>query len=251
VLVHGSVVDQAAWTVLATGGVGADVGRFIVGSNTEVSTDDVSGANRESYLGQARPNPLILGNVATPLIVGVEDGAEAFGNLTGVLASDPRFDSVRNAAPPDAQAAVVRMNVGPAPFDADYLGSDMLVFVNLSNEALTLPRLGIDLDGGDETFLPALRQGGFEADPDFGGSGPRPLATLGPRETYGTLIPALTRPLVNASIAGAPRASATLARPGDVLYVVPEPGLAVMTSLGVAALATVGRGRARRAGHRA
>jgi len=251
VLVHGSVVDQAAWTILASGGTGADAGRFVVGSNTEVSTADVGGASVESYLGQARHNPLILGNVPTPLIAGVEGGAEAYGMLTGVLAGHPAFAAVRNAAPANAKVAILRMNLGPAPFDDRYLGSDMLVFLNLRDEAIAWPRLGIDLDGADDAFLPFLRQGGFVADPDFGGAGPRLLDTLGPREAYGTLIPSLTRPLVNASFAGVPSASATLARAGDAFYVVPEPGLVVMMGVGACGLAAMGRGRGRRVRRRA
>ncbi|MEZ4279663.1 MAG: hypothetical protein R3F21_08650 [Myxococcota bacterium] len=248
VLLHGSIVEPASWTILATGGTTADVGRFVVGSNGEISLADVTGANVERHLGQARVNPLILGSVPTPLIVGVEGGAEAFGKLPALLATDPALAFVRSGAPQGAEVAVVRLARGPAPYDDDYLGADMLLFVNLRNQTQTLPRLGVDLDASDSTFLPVLREGGFAAHPDFGGSGPRALDRLGPYEVYATMIPSLTRPLVNAAVVGAPPESERLVRPGDALYVVPEPGLALMTCVGVGALAAIGRGRKQRAG---
>lgn len=248
VLLHGSIVEEADWTVLATGGTSADLGRFVVGSNTEVSLDAVTGANVERYVGQARVNPFIRGSIPTPLIVGLEEGAEAFGKLPEVLATDPGLAFVRNGAPPGAEVAVVRLSRGPVPFDDAYLGADMLLFVNLRDKTQTLPRLGIDVDAADPDFLIGLRQGGFAAHPDFGGTGPRLLDRLAPYETYATMIPSLARPLVNAAVAGATPESARLGRAGDVLYVVPEPGLAVMAGVGAAALAAIGlRGRDRNA----
>jgi len=86
-------------------------------------------------------------------------------------------------------AAVARLDVGPAGFDDDFAGFDMLLVINVSDAALADPRIGVELDDGASGFLQAMLLGGFAVDDRFFGSGPEVLDTLEPGAIYATLIP--------------------------------------------------------------
>ena len=75
--------------------------------------------------------------------------------------------------------------MGPAPYNVEFIGYDLLFFVNLSGQTLTSPQLGV---GADDYFSP-LYQGGQNTNPLFGGSGRQPLAQLAADEVYATTIP--------------------------------------------------------------
>ena len=180
-----SLLNAADASVSAAGGsrVGEDGdGRLLLASNAANPTvANIEGAVLETFAGPRALNTFIDGTVNTPYIAGLLGGAEVFG-LTGLTSGDFP-DVVSNAN--GAAAALVRLTSGPGAFADVYAGHDFLFFINLTSGALNNPRLGIGRDG----FLDSLKAGGVEADPDFGGSGPRALSTLDAAEVYALLIP--------------------------------------------------------------
>ncbi len=238
VLLYGSIVDQSdAVVVFAANGDGVESGRYVVASNTtSAGLGTVSGASVESLLGMAVTNPFIDASVATPLIAGLEGGAEGFGLLRGISSLSPDFDAIRSTAPPDATGAVVRMPIGPAGYDDDYLGYDMLVFLSLG-PVLASPGLGVNLDGLEPLTSAGLLVGGFANDPAFGGSGPQPLDEIAPYQAYATLIPEATTPFVQATAIGSTGAGSLGVN--DVVYL-PEASGALRVALLFAVLCAGG-----------
>jgi len=190
VLLRGSVVESTGWSVDASGGSpnGGD-GRFLFGKNAgDVSGVSITGASQETFDGPRADNPFIKGILdRTPYIPDLIGGAELFGLLDGVTADSPELASVVSGAPAGSIAALHKMDVGPASYDIDFAEFDMLLFINLTDDALMNPLLGVD-PGDDPTFLISLLQGGWANDPLFGGSGDLALASLPGKGVYATLV---------------------------------------------------------------
>lgn len=243
VLLMGAVVDPGASSILASGGgsAGGD-GRYVIGANAEVAQlGRVTGASVQIYDGPTAANPFIQGAPSMPLIAGLQGGAEAFGILPNVFSTDFTFDAVRNAAPAGAEAALVRLDVGPPGFDDDYTGADMLVLINLLPTPFTQPSMGVVYTGVDPTFAPRLQVGGFSRSPEFGGAGPLEIPGLPPLGAYAMLIPDASSPRVNVRGSGL-QGAGRLEQVGDAVYV-PEPGLKLLAAAGVVGLAVVRRRR--------
>ena len=218
-----SVVDASSAFIDASGGLGGTNGgrgRFILGDNTVDAASfragsagfDVSRARLEIFGGSTDMNPF-FGGLETPNIVGLPGGAAPFG-LTGLLAG--RIDPASGEIVGDlfgkdifneagsSSVVLVRVDVGPAPFQEDYVGYDMLLFANLTPDAINNPQLGI---GGelvplqDETGASVESIGAFEV-----------YATLVPENVFGVTIGI-------ESEGGAPLVSRAELRNGQVLFI--------------------------------
>lgn len=127
----------------------------------------------------------IYTNRTTPTIVGVAGGADAFGILSGLSASDIDFDQQaagKQTAVAGSLLAVMRFDHGVTGtgFDLDYTGYDMLVIVNTSTINLSLPSLKID-----SNLAQLLHTRGVGAD--------QALTVLKPGEVWAVLIPEAAR----------------------------------------------------------
>ena len=143
--------DQA--TVDTSGGSpNGGTGRYLIGSNTEVVVGAVTGAVQETFAGPREANPLIAGSPETPFIPNLLDGADIFG-ITTLTRGD--ITQLTNA-PANAEAALLLLAAGPPGLDASFDGFDLLLLANLTNSALTLPRLGV----GQAGLLVPLQTGG-------------------------------------------------------------------------------------------
>lgn len=190
VKLFGSTVAAAGdVTVDASGGAASrpgGQGRFVYGCNTVDAFPGFVSARTETFSGLARTglgtsNPFWVGEPDTPYLPDLAGGAEAFGVLADLDAGDPAFEWIRNAAPADARAAVVRMDVGPS--GDDFIGYDLVLFVNLREAFLFNPVLGA---GGDELLSDcsrALLRGGWTRET------PEPITGLPPLGVYATLVP--------------------------------------------------------------
>jgi hypothetical protein len=197
--------------------------------------------------GPRSVNPFLPGSVATPYIADLVGGAEVYG-LTGLNASTtPAFAGIFAVKPPEVKAALFLMDIGPSVFAQNYVGYDMLLAINLSDDALFDPVLGVD---GHTSEL--LVQG-FLNDPNFGGAGPQELGFLGAYEVYATLVPETLRgsTFTFSFDSGAQSFAATASlrvNSGAFAYqVVPEAGAVGLTLLGAAG-AVVALARRRLAG---
>lgn len=168
----------------------------------------------------------------------------------GVDASNSAFAAVNGAAPSNAMGALLRLDVGPAGYDDDYAGFDMLVFINLMADDLSNPMLGIDPLSTDPDFLQALLSGGFANSASFGGTGPQLLTDLGGFSVYATLI-SETGTIFNASADGAADISGVQLADGEFAFLlaaaaaVPEPSMLIVFGLGVLGLGVTARRRRR------
>jgi hypothetical protein len=252
---YGSVVsaELGQLAVDARGGLdGGGGGRLILGSNVAdlqavaargVRTGTIVGARTEIFAGPRGANPFIKGNPETAFIAGLAGGAELFGLLDGIGATDSGIRALLGSAPGDAMAALLRLDVGPAGYADDYLGFDMLLFANLTDRALLNPMLGVDPDEQDAAFLSALWQGGFANDPLFGGGGDTLLGQLDPFAIYATLIPE-DGTWFNAAAAGLHSLAGLHLADGDVAFLtraaaggqVPEPAGLALFGLGLGLL---------------
>ncbi|MEJ2392689.1 MAG: hypothetical protein P8019_14980, partial [Gammaproteobacteria bacterium] len=220
-------------------------GRLILGSNT--STSDIPGnriGTSTPYIlnvadllaeGLRADNPFLSDALptdlqSTPYIAAVTGGAELYGLLENPLPGaglfdDPRTETITEGpftAPANALAAVLRLDLGPGPFAENYTGFDMLLFVNLSDIALSNPSIGVNESATD------LLTGGFRTDPLFGGSGgPQDLNVLEPGAVWATLIPESEGLTLNASIGESV--------PGSIQDIV-DKGLVVDTPLFITAV---------------
>ena len=77
---------------------------------------------------------------------------------SGIFSSEVLID----AKPDDAVGVMARLDIGPVGFEHDFLGFDMVLFANLSGEALDGPMLGVG------SVLTGLVLGGWQRDPLFG-----------------------------------------------------------------------------------
>lgn len=167
-------------------------GRYAVSENGAgaVEYGTRSGASEHFFDGQsgnaARDvNPYFQAFGTTTFnIAGLAGGADVYGIMSGVSASDGFFDDVRANAPLNAVAALVRTNAGPT--GDDYLGQDHLMLVNLTDEPLANPTLGLATPGN--IFSIPLAERGFAKNPAFGGGGPAQLSELPAGAVYATLV---------------------------------------------------------------
>ncbi len=219
------VITENTLIVDVQGGAGTRIGssgRLVLGGNNNDLTHNVVAQGRlETYqdlaqTGLGRENPFIKpGNVSTPFIPDLVGGAEAYGLLDGINALSADFDSLRDAAPANAMAALYRLNTGPTGYGDDYKGFDMLLYINLINGLVNDPTLGAGADG---LFLTPLQTGGYA------NLGYSPLKKLDPFTIWGTLVPEGLAQF-NAGADGANGLSSIILRNGGVAYInaVPVP----------------------------
>jgi len=97
------------------------------------------------FPGTRDANPFITGPLTrTPYVPDLAGGAEIFGELEGIDAGADEFTMVRDGAPGDALAALLRLDVGPSGYADDFVEYDILLMINLTAGSLTDPVLGID-----------------------------------------------------------------------------------------------------------
>lgn len=173
----GSILNAAGATVDTNGGTGGrsgEDGRLILLSNTGLANvpikvantvqsenkTDGTGSFSSGNEGPKKDNIYLGGDGTTPYIAGLQGGAEIYGLFSGV-----DIDSLIPAnAPKDAVAAIIRLDLGPYTSNPNYIGYDMVLFVNLTNTNLAAPTLGINqgemalrFDGvGAQTTMTAL-----------------------------------------------------------------------------------------------
>ncbi|MCA1684777.1 MAG: lactonase family protein, partial [Planctomycetia bacterium] len=207
----GTSLSAASASVNTTGGTGAQVGGdgiLIVGSNTPGGAPGFqTGTQTVAAAGMVGANPYIAGAPTTPLIAGLEGGAEVYGlvPLGSLLTSLEGSDAVKKAvanAPSDALVAVVREAI-PTGF-AQYSGYDLVLYVNLTGNALASPTLGVVAPGTGPNFESALQIGGVANNAAFGGTGaPQVITGLPANAIWATLVPTAAAESVNASLGGA------------------------------------------------
>jgi hypothetical protein len=224
-------------TGVTTGASGGG-GRFVLGRSTtqglgglSLSGELVEMADTGGrHLGTREMNPFVFGFATeTPYIPGLAEGAELFG-LTSRASTDADIASMLTQAPAGAKGALILMDTGPAGLTQNWDGFDMLLLVNLTDTALTGPRLG----AGRAGYLLDTLVGGFARDPAFGGTGYDWLDELPAHGVYATLVPEGSTEFSMAfNDANIPCASAnTLVYNQPVYDVVPEPATLSLLALG-------------------
>jgi hypothetical protein len=202
-----TLFSAAGGTINASGGSSAGNaggnGRYVVSENSSTSTNYGTRVGTSEYFfsGQAARdiNPLIgVVGTTTYNIAGLQGGADVYGIMSGVSASDSFFNDVRTSAPANAVAALVRRNIGPT--GDHYLGQDHLLLVNLTETPLNNPALGVGTPGS--SFSVPLLERGFAHNPAFGGTGEITLNQLPAESVYATLIGENEHLSVNASVNG-------------------------------------------------
>ncbi len=164
------------------GGIDGGDGRVLLGHNLAgpVSVGAITGADPEFFGG---PQESISGDSSrNAFIADLTGGAEIYG-LTGLSATD--LASNLSGAPQNAIAALLRLDVGPAGYDDNYAGFDMVLLVNLADLDLGGPAMGAVAPG----FMVPLMTRGFAGNPTFGGAGPVVLAHLSAGAVWATLVP--------------------------------------------------------------
>ncbi|MDZ4847699.1 MAG: beta-propeller fold lactonase family protein [Pirellulaceae bacterium] len=231
-----SILNAAKTSVNTSGGLGGirssdgvrspngGDGRFIYGSNvgggTPGTLTGISNFNLGFNLGtgQQRPNLWTSDFIDTPMIAGLAGGADVAGLLEKSLTALPTDIqlAISSQKTPNALAAIVRVDAtqeilsqlvdGISISSDDYVGYDLLLFVNVSNIPLGRPTLGINVEFEgvvlDSTYSRVLATGGATRSLTFGGSEPyTPLTALNPGSVWATLIPNGTV-RINAAIDG-------------------------------------------------
>lgn len=241
VKLSGSVLSSVGASVDTSGGNGpgnapnGGSGRLILASNVlGGGPGSVTDARVSNFDGSVDYNPF-LGDRSTAYIPDLVGGAEIFGKLDGIDATAVDFAALRAAAPGNALAAVLRLDVGPTGYSDDYRGYDMLLLINLSDDPLTDPMLGAGYSA-ETTGLTPLMTGGWAASPTFGGPGFSVLSTLGGHEVWATLVYEAWDS-VNADVYGAwkPLEGVSLTN-GQSAFLVPEPATLALLALGGLAL---------------
>jgi hypothetical protein len=198
--------------------------------STALTLTDTAGRN----LGMRKLNPFVFGFVTeTPYIPGLAGAAEVCG-VTTLSSTSPAMAPMLANAPGWAKGAMMLMDKGPAGLAQNWDGFDMLLLVNLTNESLSKPRLGV----GQEGYLLSALAGGFQYDPAFGGSGHYALLGELPAEgVYATLVPEGTTHFNFAFGKGAdPWVSVASMTYDQAVYAVPEPGTLLLLATGALAL---------------
>lgn len=129
-------------------------GRVAIGDNIEGAflPADVPGQgvsivfSNSSQLAITEFSP--YGFSSAPTIPDLVDGAEVYG-LAPLTASD--FQGVVDAAPNGADLAMVRLDLGPAPFDQDFIGRDLIAVINFGDR--TIDDVAIAIDSRGDTLL--------------------------------------------------------------------------------------------------
>ncbi len=145
----------------------------LIGAATVILTD-----------GPRDSNPFVFPTspaVLTPFIPNLIGGAEIYG-LTTLTPAE--FEAILASAPTGAAAALVRLDTGPAGFDEDYAGFDMVFVINMGSQSIDAVELGV----GEASQTAPLLVRGVAGNPAFGGAGPQPLAQLAPGTVWATLI---------------------------------------------------------------
>lgn len=196
IMFRGSVVDARHAGISATAGASgpgaspATGGRFVFCSNVDCNPYFcgypmyVSSETSELLAGSRGMSPH-GSNDSIPYIPGLVGGAEMFGILDGVTSQSPEFEQVRANAPPGAVGAVYRMDAGPAGFDHDFEGFDMILLLNLTGTPAANPKLGY----GYLYHLISAMEGGYSNDFRLGGPGWKILEFLDPYAVYATVMP--------------------------------------------------------------
>ena len=187
VKLSGTVLSASDALVDASGGLGplpgtaddGQLGRLILASNTGLTFDGdtitgVGGqptvvlARTETFAGPRASNPYLAQmeglSDATPTIAGLAGGAEIYGLLDGIDArvlnfggddGDAATIDLGLAEQPtnDDVAAIIRLDVGPGSYAGDdYSRFDVLLFANLSDNALAVPKIGALVEGNGLAF---------------------------------------------------------------------------------------------------
>ena len=166
----------------------ADNGRFILGSNAS-NSHGPSGVfgTLETYAGPVGQNPFIRINgdvpAATPYIPDLAGGAEVAGLLAGIDALADDFQAIRELADDEALAVFYRPEDGVAGYDDDYVGYDLVLLINLTDQPLDNPTMGVGFDEPDPASLENLFQGGYMNQTW------QPLTSLEAYGVYATLVP--------------------------------------------------------------
>jgi hypothetical protein len=206
IMFKSTLFSAAGGTINASGGSSAGNaggnGRYVASENSSALVNYGSrvGVSELFFSGHAAldVNPFIQTSGTTTFnIAGLQGGADLYGLMSGVSASDSFFDSVRTGAPANALAAIVRRSIGPT--GDNYLGEDQLLLVNLTATSLASPMLGLSAAGSD--FISPLLTRGFNRNPAFGGAGPQVLSTLPAGGVYATLAPSGSTLQVHAIVA--------------------------------------------------
>jgi hypothetical protein len=223
--------NAAEGTIDASGGASlgsaGGIGRYVVSDNGAVAPNYGTqvGVLREEHVGKAARdlNPYISGGTTTTFnIVDLAGGADVYGIKSAVTATDAYFQQIRVGAPAGAVAAVVRRATGPSP-DEQYVADDLLMLVNLTDQLLVSPRLGVGAPGSG--FSVTVGQRGFANNELFGGAGPLNFSHLAVGAVFATLVPRDAQFLameVNARAGGAVMTPTTFGGL-NVAYLLPPP----------------------------
>ncbi|OYV85866.1 MAG: hypothetical protein B7Z73_12740 [Planctomycetia bacterium 21-64-5] len=180
----GGTIDVAGGAADPVNGTPGGQGRFLLGTNAAGAFSGTVTPNATATIsGPVTANPFVSGNPSTPYLPDLAGGAEGYG-----IATDTALDlpDLIDTAPAGAAAALVMSSGNTAGFAEQYPGYDLLLLVNLTDQSLTSPQLGVGSPGFESTLL----EGGYENDPAFGGSGAKSLSQLGAYQIYATLVPA-------------------------------------------------------------
>jgi hypothetical protein len=135
-------------------------------------------------IGPQSYDPWTAGNA--PRVPDVVGGADAFG-LTNLTTGS--VSGVVGAAPAGSSVAILRVPIGPGPYQTQFSGFDYLFEINLTGTsahsgtvALGSPFMVVNGNGQNLTL------GGWVHDPNFGGSGNVPLSALGNNQIYLALV---------------------------------------------------------------
>lgn len=218
ILLYGSAVYAGAdSTIDATGGLdGAGAnramnGQFLYGSNTATVAPTQVGIGNTiaNSIGTRGTNPYLSEAPLTPFIAGMLGGADTYGLapqgtlLSALTTPDGMLRTLAANAPVNALASIVRMDI-PEGFD-QYVGYDLVVFINLTSMPLADPRMGLTASP-DSMFAAPLAFGGVGSNATFqkfeGGGSLRSIGAIPAQGIFVTLVPKSDARFVNASLGG-------------------------------------------------